>query len=323
MKTVSVIMPVWNTGEYLREAVESVLSELDGTSGELVIVDDGSDDEFTKSELHRIKVSDPRVLVMSNKSGFHGAGSARNYGVTKASGKWLAFLDSDDVMIKGGLAARLSLIHSDPCIKWLAAEFIEWHFENESISRRYYYERQRRYKVVKKAFDNELAVIQPSPVESVFLDPMPAYTCSVMVRKDVFEEVGGFSNTLQKAEDVFLWMKLAHFVEGYAFIPSPVAKYRIRQDSLNHEDKPMGNWWAELYKAFYKDPEFVSYRSDLRRQISKSYLRDSFYYREKNKSIGVFCAGLNAIIWWPKNVRAWKNIAATLIETLKFTDKGS
>ncbi|MDE6158206.1 MAG: glycosyltransferase, partial [Muribaculaceae bacterium] len=97
--TISVIIPVYNVGELLRESVDSLISQL-GDDCEVIIVDDGSTDNSGRlcDEYSGIK----NVQVIHKTNG--GLSSARNAGIDHASGQYLLFLDSDDYLRPGSLA---------------------------------------------------------------------------------------------------------------------------------------------------------------------------------------------------------------------------
>ena len=86
---VSVIMPVYNTGESAKKLIEKILGSFDNL--EIIVVDDGSIDD----SLNILKsLKDKRIMLFEKKNG--GPSSARNFGIKKAKGKYLLFVDSDD-----------------------------------------------------------------------------------------------------------------------------------------------------------------------------------------------------------------------------------
>src|SRR4030066_1926561 len=91
MPRVSVIMPCYNLGQYLNEAVESVLSQT-FQDFEIIIVNDGSTDEFTNKLLANYNKPKTRVLTTDNE----GLPSARNNGIKISSGEYICCLDADD-----------------------------------------------------------------------------------------------------------------------------------------------------------------------------------------------------------------------------------
>lgn len=88
---VSVIMPSFNTGEYIAASIESVLAQT-YSNWELLIVDDCSTDNTTEVIC---RYQDPRIILLKNKTN-SGAALSRNYALREAKGRWIAFLDSDD-----------------------------------------------------------------------------------------------------------------------------------------------------------------------------------------------------------------------------------
>ena len=100
---VSVVLPAFNAGAYLRPAVLSVLAAAkDGA--EAVVVDDGSTDGSLAS------VADLPVRVVRQKN--LGCGAARNAGVRAAEGEFVTFLDADDLMTASGLAPRVEYLEA-------------------------------------------------------------------------------------------------------------------------------------------------------------------------------------------------------------------
>ena len=89
MPEVSVIMPAYNGAEFIREAIESVLAQ-SCSDWELIVVDDGSSDETAQIVLGF------GARVVLQQQAHRGPAAARNLGLLKAAGKYIAFLDADD-----------------------------------------------------------------------------------------------------------------------------------------------------------------------------------------------------------------------------------
>ena len=102
---VSVVIPACNAGPFLRPAVLSVLAEK-ALDAEAVVVDDGSTDGSLAS------LSDLPVRLVRQKN--LGEAAARNAGVRAAAGRFVTFLDADDLLVPGGLAPRLAALEDDP-----------------------------------------------------------------------------------------------------------------------------------------------------------------------------------------------------------------
>ena len=104
---VSVIVPVYNSQEYLYECIESLMAQT-LKSAEFIFVDDGSTDNSV-SIIREYQVKDPRVVLLHQEHG--GAGPARNMGINQAKGKYIAFLDSDDLFLPNTL--EVSCTHAE------------------------------------------------------------------------------------------------------------------------------------------------------------------------------------------------------------------
>ncbi len=98
MKIISVIVPLYNGGKYLRNAIHSIEEKNKGLSVEVLIVNDGStDDSLSVAQLLSKEYSN--IVVLSKENG--GIASAREFGLNNCSGKYVTFLDQDDVVLEG------------------------------------------------------------------------------------------------------------------------------------------------------------------------------------------------------------------------------
>jgi glycosyltransferase involved in cell wall biosynthesis len=108
-RTVSVVLPTHNRAALLPRAIDSVLAQT-WPNWELIVVDDGSTDD-TVSIVQRYQSAHPqRVVFVHQEHG--GASTARNTGLARASGQWIAFLDSDDVFAPDKLARQVALFEA-------------------------------------------------------------------------------------------------------------------------------------------------------------------------------------------------------------------
>lgn len=119
---VSIVVPVYNAAAYLEKTVEMVrLQTFD--SWELILVDDHSSDE-SRTILERLASEDDRIVVMEQENGRKGAAGARNLGTRHASGRYLAFLDADDVWRADKLEKELAFLkEKDAAFVFTAYEF--------------------------------------------------------------------------------------------------------------------------------------------------------------------------------------------------------
>ncbi len=109
--TVSVIIPSYQNGDELPHAVDSVLAQ-NFTNFEIIIVDNASTDD-TPAICSQLVLRDSRINVIRLEHN-RGPAGARNAGIEKAGGKYLAFLDADDVWLEDKLRAQVTILEKDP-----------------------------------------------------------------------------------------------------------------------------------------------------------------------------------------------------------------
>lgn len=115
---ISIIIPLYNKESTIKDSLHTILSQ-DFLDYEVVIIDDGSTDK----SLERInEIRDSRIKVYRKSNG--GPSSARNYGVKKAQGEWIVFLDADDSFLPGALMHFDSLIKSQNGINCFVFNFV-------------------------------------------------------------------------------------------------------------------------------------------------------------------------------------------------------
>lgn len=110
MDKVSVIMPVHNAGEYIEEAIQSVLVQT-YSNWELLIVDDRSTDNSVEIIMKYVAL-DSRIRMFANSKSSGMPGAPRNKGVEEATGRFIAFLDSDDVWLPEKLEQQIPLFEN-------------------------------------------------------------------------------------------------------------------------------------------------------------------------------------------------------------------
>lgn len=190
MQRVSVIIPTFNSEKTIVNAIKSVLNQT-YVNLEIIIIDDGSTDNTSK--LFNPYVYDNKVKYFYQDN--QGQGAARNLGIKKSSGEWIAFLDSDDVWVKNKLEKQLEAVKgkSDVSLVFSNAEFVENDKNVGSFFEDFCPYPNWEKNVFEQILRNNFIV-----------------NSSVMVRKDVLEEVDMFSQDqfLRNIEDYDLWLRI-------------------------------------------------------------------------------------------------------------------
>lgn len=108
MELISIIMPTYNCGRFIKESIDSVLAQT-YSNWELIIMDDCSTDD-TKSVVHTY--NDPRIHYLSNEHNM-GAALTRNRALREAKGRYIAFLDSDDLWMPEKLEKQIAFMETN------------------------------------------------------------------------------------------------------------------------------------------------------------------------------------------------------------------
>jgi glycosyltransferase involved in cell wall biosynthesis len=182
-KFVSVVIPTYNRAWGVKAAVDSVLAQ-DYKDFELIVVDDGSTDDT--SEVLASYGDDIRVYFQENK----GVSAARNRGIAEASGRFIAFLDSDDLWLPKKLSAQVEFFHQKPDALICQTEEV-WIRNGIRVN-----PKKRHQKPSGMIFEPslELCLVSPS---------------AVMIRRDMLESSGGFDENLPACEDYDLWLRIS------------------------------------------------------------------------------------------------------------------
>lgn len=207
---VSVIIPTYNRKNLLKRALHSVSNQT-FIPREIIVVDDGSSDGTKDWVLERFP--DVRYIYQDNS----GVSSARNAGIKEAIGSWIAFLDSDDEWMSNKLEQQKRVINSFQ-EAWLCHTNEIWIRNGVRVN-----QMKKHQKYGGNVFENCLDICRISP-------------SSVLIKKEVFEMVGLFDESLKVCEDYDLWLRITA-VLPVIFLDQPlIIKYGGHTDQLSRVD---------------------------------------------------------------------------------------
>jgi len=181
---VSVVIPTFNRSTLVREAVASVCAQT-GVDTEIILVDDGSTDG-TAATIRAAFGTRVQIVETPNR----GVSTARNTGVAASRGPWLAFLDSDDLWLPRKLAAQVAFIRARPTAQICQTEEI-W-IRNGVRVNPCAHHRKPTGDIFTASL--QLCLVSPS---------------AVLLRRSLFDRVGGFDPSLPACEDYDLWLRIA------------------------------------------------------------------------------------------------------------------
>jgi glycosyltransferase involved in cell wall biosynthesis len=236
MPKVSVIIPTYNYGHFLRESIQSVLDQTFGDF-EVIVVDDGSTDD-TKQMVSSI--ADPRIKYIYQEN--RGVSAARNTGISACCGDYVALLDSDDIWVPQKLELQVRILDSRPEVSVVCSD-VNIIDEHTGVFINTLWNNDRRLgpfnprMAPKKLFRRLLS-------RGCFIHPS-----STLFRREVFDEVGLFDESLRTHE---VWDMSVRVLLRFdmALIDIPLVNYRQHDTSLSTQWHEMhDDGISVLYKA--------------------------------------------------------------------------
>jgi glycosyltransferase involved in cell wall biosynthesis len=234
MDKVSIIIPCYNHGKYIIEAIDSVRKQT-YTNWEIIIVNDGSNDFFTNQVINQLSFDKGKVLITSN----YGLSSARNYGIKNSTGDFIVLLDADNKL-------------SPTFIEEAIFSFNE-HKVDIIYTDGFYFDEQDG-----NLFQEELTM--PKMLTRNLID-----ACSIF-KKEVFYLVGGFNINMNYGwEDWDFWLSAYEKKCTFFHLNKQLFYYRVVNDSMLHNissniekrqsmEQQLINNHIFLYQKYFPEP---------------------------------------------------------------------
>jgi glycosyltransferase involved in cell wall biosynthesis len=307
----TVVVPCRNYGQFLSDAIESVLQQEGfGETTEVVVVDDHSTDPTTLECLSYWRTADSRVRVIDNP-GRSGAATARNLGIAQASGEWVAFLDADDMWVPGALQSRWRVVDAYPEAQWIGADFRRLRQDGTCDTEGFFKTRSVDHPRLRHAYESGAVLKLVKPVPD-FLQMSLGWTSTVMVKKSLLLSVGGFETTLGNYEDHHLWIRLARHTDFY-FVPEAVTLYRDHPASVSRREGPPAYWYIVALRMLRRDPQFQPYRTLIRHKLAFLFAQNMYYHRTRGEKTRAIAAASQAVLRHPSSIGYWKNLLSVLV----------
>ena len=228
---VSVIIPTYNRKNLLKRALHSASSQT-FVPQEIIVVDDGSSDGTKDWVLERFPYV--RYIYQDNS----GVSSARNAGIKEAKGSWIAFLDSDDEWMPDKLEKQEIAIN-DSKEAWLCHTNEIWIRNGIRVN-----QMKKHQKYGGDVFENCLDICRISP-------------SSALIKKEVFEMVGLFDESLKVCEDYDLWLRITAVLPVIFLDEQLIIKYGGHADQLSRVDNGIEQYRIKSLEKILRS-EFLS-----------------------------------------------------------------
>lgn len=285
---VSVVIPNFNYGQYLGQAIESVLAQgyrpLD-----VVVVDDGSTDH-SRDVLRRYE---GRLRVIGQPR--QGVSVARNRGVRESRGELVAFLDADDVWLPGKLERQVERLRVEPALGLVhcAAQLID-----------------AAGRILSEVTEGVAGWVTADLLQFRRSGVVTGGSGSVLPRA-VFEETGGFDPRLSTSADWDFFYRVGRH-RPFGFIAEPLVQMRIHQANMRSNIRAMEHDMLLAFEKAFQDPAL-----EIRRLRRKAYGRlhmvlAGSFFRAGRWERGVAYAGRSVVAWPPAGVRMASRLARRL-----------
>jgi glycosyltransferase involved in cell wall biosynthesis len=289
MVAISIIIPTYNRRNLIRFAIDSVLSQT-WTDYELIIVDDGSTDSTGEFIDRNFEDSRIKYFYQANK----GQNFARNLGISKASGEYLCFLDSDDLWPEYKLEMSLTAFKEHPDCDVVFG-----------------------YEILIDDGGNELGRSQIKPYSGqvtakLIVDNFVGMSAA-MVRTEAVRKIGGMDETIKVADDFALWLNLSRCCRFY-YMDKPLGYYRITSDQISKDTVARLNSNLYTVKKFLEKYPDVITNEERRNALCEFYSkRVRILGKERLYKQGMleFC---KAVVNRPGLILPWRALYRMFIE---------
>lgn len=224
MEKISVIIPVYNSEKYINKCVESLINQ-SYKNLDIVLIDDGSTDSSGKICDEYAK-QDLRIQVFHQKNG--GPSKARNYGLKKAQGEYITFVDSDDWLVENAIEKCYEVIKTeDSDILIFNLDFKHKEDDDKKI-----FGSKKRNMSQDEILNHLLA---PAKYNNKCLLALTGSVCKIYKKSIIGDKI--FPENIDYAEDMCFFYSLIWRAKKISYIPDILYMYVERKDSLSHNKR--------------------------------------------------------------------------------------
>lgn len=273
---VSVIIPAYNAERFIKETIESVLRQT-YDDFEIIIVDDGSTDT-TRQIIESL--NDQRIIYLYQKNS--GVSVARNTGVSKARGEYIALLDHDDLWLPEKLKKQIPLLETHTEIGLVYSDCYIIDLKGRILTR------------IFQSFNPCRGKVSPHLLLCNFVPCLTA-----VIRKNILQKIDMFNPKFCIAEEFELFLRLSEISE-FDFVDIPLAKYRVHETNFSKNEVLGCSEALSVVTSFLeRHPELRNiignkvvnkYEASLYYKLGQAYffngeMKKTFYYFNKSKRI--------------------------------------
>jgi len=293
MPKVSVIVPTYNLSSMLKDTIDSVLAQTEDDL-EVIVVDDGSTDD-TRAVVNGI--GDSRIKYLYKENG--GTSSARNFGLARSLGRYIAFLDHDDLWPADYLKTMINAIDTEPAFGVAYSPITVLHSNGRKI---------KSYKAPKgKSGKLTIDLFKRGFV----------WTSAAVIRRSVLEGFGFDESLMTSYEDGDFFLRLSTRTK-YLFVKDVEAIRREHTCNLSEDVGIQPTRILVLERFYYRlGGDKVIPRTIAKRKISHACRKVEEAKRLEGSRYAALCLYKRAIRYWPFDLRLYLGLASSLLLSKK------
>lgn len=287
---VSVIVATYNMGQYLVQAIDSILNQ-EYSALQVIVVDDGSVDD-TVNVLERYK-NDSRVRIIRQQNA--GQTVAKNRGLQEAEGEFIAFCDADNYWLPDKLTRQFALMDTLQTQGVVYGDIQCIDAEGKPLQ----IPQMRRH--------------SGRITGHLLRDNFVAFN-TVLISKKIIDEIGGFDPSLRMGIDYDLWLRVSVKYDFF-HIPEPLVAYRIWGGQMsNRKAERFENSFKLLKQFLSKYPKSVTW-SEVRRGWAHIHVSRGRWRATQGNYMRATMDFMRAFLYRPNDYRLWKTMVKLLMRT--------
>ena len=281
---VSVIIPAFNAATTIRDAINSVLAQSNVTDTEIIVIDDGSIDD-TKAIVSELRSHHQQIIYVLNERK-QGPSGARNTGILRAGGEYIAFLDADDLWFPNHLEEGINFLGRNNEVDVVFFNFDMVEFYTKRRIGDWFSERNFSRILKMEELEGHYFLIRDDMFNAL-LDESFMHLQSMIIRKKVLKGVI-FNEDIKRSEDRDFSIKLfANSKARFAFKNIITGIYFRHENSLtsNTIENSLSTVSDHiyLYTGYLSNYTLDAYKvSKLKRMLFEKHMAASYYYRKLN-----------------------------------------
>lgn len=300
---VSVVVPVYNNQETITETLASIFSQ-DYKNIEVIVVNDGSTDD-TAAVLDRYK-DVAKIIHQTNA----GSAVARTQGIKNASGKYIAFLDADDLWVPWKISTQVGYLEKNQDIGMVFNSWIELHNSSDQLPKC-----PPDSRLLEEIDEDKSGWLYTRLLMECII-----HTSSVVLLKTLCDQAGGFDDNLRRGQDYDYWLRISQLTK-ITKLKSVLSAYRIHPTSITQK-APDKNFEAILLNKAIKrfglrdkDGTEIS-RRIIRERMANSWKSFCWQVYQAGQYSKCFYSALKIIKYRPFWYLGWKYLLASLAKIL-------